>query len=367
MRCVASRLVPSLLTLPMHIFLYEWVTGGGLVEELGSLPESMLAEGTAMVSALAADFAAIDDCRVTVLRDIRLDIISLPGLSLPECEILDIHSASQHEDEIGRLADQSDYTLLIAPEFDDLLLTTARLVAKQSGRLLSAGEGLVELASDKQRTAERLAAAGVPVPVSVRLDADQEKLPRDFSYPAVLKPIHGAGSQHTLLVAGASDEPPPYPWPRRLEQYYPGVPTSVAFLCGPTGFRALPPCRQHLSGDGRFTYTGGSLIEERALAERATGLARLAIDALPDPHGYVGVDLVLGKAADGSEDVVIEINPRVTTSYVGLRAAAEGNLAQAMIDVAEGCEATLSFRDGPLEFTADGQVMHLTGDSSNRG
>ncbi len=336
----------------MHIFLYEWITGGGLVEELRSLPESMLAEGTAMVSTLAADFAAIDDCRVTMLRDIRLD-----DLPLPECEILDIHSAAQHEDEIGRLAGKSDYTLLIAPEFDDLLLTTARLVASQGGRLLSAGADLVELAADKQRTAERLAAAGVPVPMSVRLEADQEKLPADFSYPAVLKPIHGAGSQHTLLVAGSSDEPPAFPWPRRLEKFCPGVPASVAFLCGPMGVRALPPCRQHLTRDGRFTYMGGSLINEPALARRATALARQAIDTLISPHGYLGVDLVLGNDPNGAEDVVIEINPRVTTSYVGLRAAAVGNLAQAMIDVATGCEASLSFRDQPLEFTANGQVL----------
>ena len=341
----------------MHIFLYEWITGGGLVEELGSLPESMLAEGTAMVSALAADFAAIDDCRVTLLRDIRLD-----NLPLPKCEILDIHSAAQHEDEMVRLADKSDYTLLIAPEFDNLLLTTVKLVSSQGGQLLSANEELVELAADKQRTAEQLAAAGVPVPKSVRLGADQEKLPVDFTYPAVLKPIHGAGSQHILLVAGASDEPPSYPWSRRLEQYCPGVPASVAFLCGPTGTRALPPCQQHLTSNGRFTYTGGRLIGELALAQRATALARQAIDVMPSPQGYVGVDLVLGNAADGSEDVVIEINPRVTTSYVGLRAAANENLAQAMIDVATGCEANLSFSDQLLEFTANGQVLLVNGD-----
>ena len=44
----------------MHIFLYEWVTGGGLVEEPGPLPASLLTEGAAMLSALATDFSAID-------------------------------------------------------------------------------------------------------------------------------------------------------------------------------------------------------------------------------------------------------------------------------------------------------------------
>ena len=57
---------------------------------------------------------------------------------------------------------------------------------------------------------------------------------------------------------------------------------------------------------------------------------------MPPTVGYVGVDLVLGREPDGSEDVVIEINPRLTTSYVGLRAAARTNLAEAMWQVAQG-------------------------------
>ena len=77
-----------------------------------------------------------------------------------------------------------------------------------------------------------------------------------------------------------------------------------------------------MSDDGRFVYLGGSLPLPHALASRATRLAQQAVAALPDPLGYVGVDLVLGADADGADDYVIEINPRLTTSYIGLRAAA---------------------------------------------
>ena len=62
----------------MHVFLYEWITGGALVDEAGRLPASMLAEGSAMIQALAADFAAIEGCRVSVFRDIRLTDLPLP-------------------------------------------------------------------------------------------------------------------------------------------------------------------------------------------------------------------------------------------------------------------------------------------------
>jgi predicted ATP-grasp superfamily ATP-dependent carboligase len=56
-----------------------------------------------------------------------------------------------------------------------------------------------------------------------------------------------------------------------------------------------------------------------------------AVRAILGLQGYVGVDLILGKGEDGALDQVIEINPRVTTSYVGLRALAKTNLAKAMM------------------------------------
>ena len=335
----------------MHIFLYEWITGGGMVEETGPLPTSMLAEGAAMVTALAADLVAIEGARVTLLRDMRLDDLVLSG-----CEVIEIHSSSHRLDEIERLAAEADHTLAIAPEFDDILLQTLHHAEQAGGRLLAASQEFVSLTADKHRTALHLAKAGVPVPNAVTLSPDEEKLPAEFSYPAVIKPVCGAGSQHTLLVSGPKDEPPSYPWPRRLERYCPGISASVAMLCGPTHRTPLPACRQNLSSDGRFSYRGGSLLYETGLARRAAALADRAMEALPPALGYIGIDLVLGKAADGTEDFVIEVNPRLTTSYVGLRAATDDNLAVALIENAAGRVASPKFHTDRLEFSADGMI-----------
>ena len=339
----------------MHVFLYEWVTGGGLVEEPGPLPRSLLTEGTAMLTALAADFLAIDGVRVSMLQDIRADALVLPG-----CEAIEVHSREHQRDEFAELTAEADHTLVIAPETDNVLLQTNTMTREAGGRLLAASDQFVALTSDKHQTAERLAEAGVPVPEAILLEADEESLPSDFLYPAVLKPVHGAGSQHMLLVANAHDEPPAYSWPRRLERFCPGIAASVSFLCGPAHRVPLPACRQHLSGDGRFTYTGGSRLLETELAGRATTLADRVMDALPPALGYVGVDLVLGKSADGSEDVAVEVNPRLTTSYVGLRAIAQDNLAAAMLENAAGRVSSPRFRDvadgGAVEFFPDGTI-----------
>ena len=64
-----------------------------------------------------------------------------------------------------------------------------------------------------------------------------------------------------------------------------------------------------------------------------------------------GVDMILGTDSFGSGDFVVEINPRLTTSYLGLRAACRDNLASAMLSAANGDNVTLSFSEENIAFS----------------
>lgn len=335
----------------MRLFIYEWITGGGLLAHSGSLPESLLTEGLAMVQAVAEDFSAAG-LQVTLLRDLRVD-----GLSARGGEINTVSSQGEHEEAFERLCREADAVLLVAPEIDGALTAVVKHAEAVGGRLISPGAGFVKVASDKHRTAERLRAAGVPTPHGVVLDSEAS-LSVDFPYPAVIKPLDGAGSQDIYVVSGPHDSPPAYVADRRLEELVPGIAASCAVLTGPKGATPLPPCRQRLSTDGRLRYLGGSTPLARGLAERAEQLALRALDALPPTQGYVGVDLVLGAAPDGSGDRVIEINPRLTTSYTGLRFAVKPNLALAMLAAARGEGSSIEVDDRPLEFGVDGAVSY---------
>lgn len=336
----------------MRLLIYEWITAGGLVGSEGALPESLLREGLAMVQAVAADAAGVEAIRQRMLlRDLRL-----PHLSAAGAEVVEVASRAEHDAALEGLASQADAVLVIAPETDSVLLRTVRRLESIGAKLISPSAGFIEIASDKELTASALAAAGVPTPQAVRVEPD-EALPKSFEYPAVLKPLDGAGSQDTYVVAHAYDRPPAYAWPRRLESYAPGIAASVAVI-GVAGGEAvaLPPCRQRLSSDGRLSYLGGSTPLAGGLAERATALALQAIAALPPLVGWAGVDLVLGDDPDGSLDVVIEVNPRLTTSYVGLRRVVRGGLVAAMIAAARGERPELELDPRPLAFDSDGAV-----------
>jgi hypothetical protein len=70
----------------------------------------------------------------------------------------------------------------------------------------------------------------------------------------------------------------------------------------------------------------------------------------------VGIDLILGADPEGRDDVALEINPRFTTSYLGLRAACLGNLAAVLLSVAEDRLDEVRFDDQSIRFAADGEI-----------
>jgi hypothetical protein len=343
----------------MRIFVYEFVTGGGWPAVFDHPPPIGLAnEGRAMRDALAADLEAIGSVEVLTLAD-----------------------GPSEREAFAQAARLADATLIIAPEFGEILATRHRWAAAVGARVLGCNLKTVELAADKQQTAEHLARHGLNVPQGQFLAAGQP-LPRDFGYPAVLKPIDGAGSLGIRWIEGPDDlaAAPPAGRGWRLERFCPGMAASVALLCGPNQVEALPACRQLLAGladlQAPFAYRGGQLPLPPPLDARARRLgqqvaATLGAGTPHGPLGWLGVDLVLGVDPTGADDTaiddtviddtVIEINPRLTTSYLGLRRLARDNLAAALLAIARGQPARLSFRAEPLQFAADGCAIEPPG------
>lgn len=338
----------------MRVFIYEHLTAASAFDEwLSSAPDgSMACEGAAMLAALSADFARLDGMTVLVL----CGTAGLCGLPQGVCGI----AAGSGEDArrtFQQLAAAADATLIIGPELDGVLLERCRWAEQCQAKLFSPGSDFVAWASDKHATAARLAAAGILTPAGLEIPAGQP-LPDNFQWPAVLKPRCGAGSVDTQYIpsASAACRIQPAERARRLESFCPGMPASVAMLCGAAVPAILPAASQTLSSDGCFRYLGGSVPLRAGLNGRARRLATRVAGAMPPAVGYVGVDLILGDAEDGSRDFVLEINPRLTTSYVGLRELCRENLAAAMMAAACGEAVELSWRHDVVDFTADGQT-----------
>jgi tyramine---L-glutamate ligase len=340
----------------MRVFVYEAMTAGaGWARSTDSAPgEGLFAEGLAMLRAVTEDFAALEGVEVWGLRDARF-----ADYELPRQEAV-VRSAAEEREEFQKLANFCDWALLIAPELDGMLEERVGWLQGMNSALLSPSAEFVKIASSKRSTAERLRERGLPVPVGVPPSGGVLKSPEggtpagELEFPLVLKRDDGAGSlgmrliqsREELEAAGCSIL---ITANYHLERYCPGLPASVAILCGPAGNVSLQPCAQILNPT-TLEYLGGRTPLPRELEDRAKSLALAAISAMPPTAGYVGVDLVLGEQANGSQDVVIEINPRLTTSYVGLRQACHQNLAWGMLEVAGGRLVDLSYRKERVEF-----------------
>lgn len=345
----------------MEILLHEFITGGGLWGLDGSQSaNSLVTEATAMVRAVCRDLSRIPGTRVFRLEDTRFR-----SAVEPTATVIPVSSALDEFRQLDHWSPRVDGVIVIAPEFDGHLTDRCRRIQAVGGRLLSPGFEFVQLASNKHRTLEILQRAGVPTPQGQCVQPG-EALPRDLAYPAILKPNDGVGSLHVRLLHKASDDDPQWR-PNglaRLEQFCPGQAASVAALCGPAGHRLLPACWQRISQDGTFQYLGGQLPLETALADRAARLADATLEALPATCGFVGIDMILGTDDNESADRVLEVNPRVTTSYVGLQAACTTNLGKSMIAWALGETTPLSFRTESIRFEANGAFTLTHGDQS---
>lgn len=322
------------------IFVYEYCCAIGLGRDASDPAHSLYREGRAMRDAVAGDFRRV------------------PGV---EGVTLDGDNAKRERDRFRERAAGCDWCLIIAPELGGELRRKAEWATKSGAQLLGPSLDAIELASCKIGLAQQWEAAGVPTPRAESF-LDWFREPPPFPLPVVCKPVFGAGSTATarfdrvdepLAVHEAGSFEGFAETELMLQEYAPGRPASVAFLVGPREIIALPPAVQRLSTDGRFRYDGGELPIRTDLAARAAALGRRAIECVPGLAGYVGVDLVLGEAGD----YAIEINPRLTTSYVGLRALADFNLAEAMLRVARGEPAgELAWRPGRVGFRPDGTL-----------
>jgi predicted ATP-grasp superfamily ATP-dependent carboligase len=321
----------------MRVFVYEFTTAAGTTH---FFLDSLRAEGQAMLSAVAEDLSRV-----------------------PDVEVLSIPTGNGEKHRFRELARKADFTLVIAPELDDILAQRCQWAEDAGGQLLGPSLSAVRLMADKYYLGQLLQNQQIPTPETCLLTP--EKADSLKCFPAVLKPRFGAGSLATFFLESQNDirrriataRGEGYTGDFILQPFIPGQAASVVFLIGPKQRLALIPATQSLSTDGRFHYLGGSLPLPAEMAERACRLATRAIDQVPGLLGFIGVDLILGNDPDGSQDRVIEINPRLTTSYIGLRALAESNLAESMLDIAIGKEiAPLKWRSDQVQFYSDGHV-----------
>jgi len=317
-----------------------------------------------MLLAACADFARIPRCTVLTTWDARLGAFPLLNVRAAV-----VRQPADERAAFERLCTESDAVLVIAPEFNALLADRQTWAARRGTHCLGSSPGAIELAADKLRLAAHLKQHGLPT-------IEAEELPGSaaaWSWPAgddaasaswVVKPRFGAGSLHTYRVESRDDFEAVRrayaelgaSWPAIRQPYVKGEAASVGVLVGRDPFHidVFPPGTQRLSDDGRFQYLGGQISGAARLSPEHEDIVRRACESIPGLAGYAGLD-ILFPADDPERLVIVEINPRLTTSYLGYRALAQTNLMARLLDRARRTDQ-IAWRHRTVRFAPDGTL-----------
>ena len=278
-----------------------------------------------MLTTLVGELAEVPGVEVIASRDPRLPPV--PGsetlLPLPGEDPVRLYR---------RGVAATDAAWPTASEAGGMLERLAKATLDGGRILLGCRPDAVHLTAGKRATARALQQRGIR---TVPTFAHGDDLPR-LTGPWVVKPDDGAGCEDTDVVEGldaaiarlAAD-------PGRFvaQPWIDGEPVSLSLLCAHGAGRLLSCNRQEIAvRDGHVSLEA---IHVNALRDPDGRFGRLAgriAATVPGLWGYVGVDLVLA----GDSPVVLEINPRLTTSYCALRPALGLNTAALVLDLLKG-------------------------------
>lgn len=245
--------------------------------------------------------------------------------------------------EIERLSPLCDMGLVIAP---DHLLSRYTMILEQHTHNIGCGTMNAALCANKVKTTQILRSHGIPVPADVT------------SGKRVVKPVHGCGAQGVRLTSSAPGEG------EFSQEYIEGEHFSASLV----GSRIVGDACLYFSGnpplslavnrqfievgdDGAFRYCGGETPVHPAREQEIIDVATKSVAVL-GCQGYCGVDMVLADKV-----YVVDVNPRITTSLVGIAACMEEEIARILVDASFGRSIAAVHLKGGVRFDTHGKVQ----------
>ncbi len=326
----------------MNLLIHEHISGGGYANK--KISASTLSEGYGMLRSLISDFKAAGH-QVTTLLDSRLSSFNPP---IEADKIASISSSKELNEKLRKLSGVADAVYVIAPESGQVLKKTVENIESSGGTSLNCQIDAIKRVSNKMTTYETLERRGLNVPETILLDIHEKtrnirRLIKELGYPLVFKPLDGVSCSGLSLVNDEGSIAAAIKKVAResLSNYFivqkliRGKGASVCVIS--TGEQALAVTlnKQFVTlapPEGESRYSGGVVPFDHSLEEEALKTAQRVVESIRGLKGYVGVDMVLAREGP----VVMEVNPRLTTSYIGLRKVADFNPAQAIVDVVFG-------------------------------
>lgn len=287
-----------------------------------------------MLRRLAVDLCKLSWVDLYVAIDKRL-IASIPGSVIPASMIiLDDPCMDDLIHYIGRM--DFDKVYVIAPETSGLLYSIIRRIIDEYGYSIVTVGDIDRLGRiiDKLSLHRMLSEIGLKTPRSIDLSSASLDDLDSLGYPFIIKPRLDAGCSGLRIVSNRMDA-------EKLvriasyrgyiaQEYVRGIPSSLSFISDGRHARLLSINRQFIDlSSGGSSYLGG-YVPLSPLSIDIDKLTDKISTLLHGLKGYIGIDTIIS----GGDVYVIEINPRLTVSYIGLSRCYRVNPAEAIAEAA---------------------------------
>lgn len=322
----------------LKIWVCEYVSAGGLAS--ASLPASLLQEGLLMRDALLADLSSLGvDCITS--HDAR---VMPPNHAASLAIQLEEDAFAVWRQQLA--SDEIDACWVIAPETDGILQRMHQLVQESGKRWIGCSDEAIRQSTSKSQMADTCYKAGIAVIPHTYL---QQSMPlQSLSWYEnsksgwVLKPDDGAGCEFTYYFKNdfeliefknknKSNSTIPYD-KLLLQPYVPGQPLSMSVITSQDQVKVIAGHQQWISvSDGAFSFKGAGVNQAAQYLPMMQHVAENIHRAIPGLTGYWGADLIL---TENDQLILVEINPRLTTPYIGLSKVLEDNPAHLILDAA---------------------------------
>jgi predicted ATP-grasp superfamily ATP-dependent carboligase len=333
----------------MKILVFEYITGGGFNKQ--ELPDSLASEGRLMLQALLDNlrsYAEGNGITVIVMLDSRVNgSINTAGFD----KVIIKPEQNSHE-EFARLALHCDAVWPIAPEFDDILQTLCQTVELLGKRLLTSPARAVAVTGNKFNTYQHLKQhhiATVPTRMFTGADwisnSDTRHLAQELAQLSsanltckveqwLVKPVDGVGCADSYILTDLQD----FEQMRSRKGHYviqphiEGKKTSLSCLFKQGIGWLLCANLQQFNIINQQYHLSKIIVNHDYDSSVYQDLVDNIANALPELWGYVGIDLI----ETPEQLLVLEINPRLTTSFVGINTALGINVAENVLQLLEG-------------------------------
>ncbi|WNZ29627.1 MAG: ATP-grasp domain-containing protein [Candidatus Bathyarchaeota archaeon] len=322
----------------MNLLIVEWISGGGYSGQ--TISSSIFSEGYSMLRSLISDCKAAGH-NVTIFLDSRLAAFNLPNKA---DKIISLSSREEFYKKTRELSSSVDGVYVIAPESDQVLETIVKTVEEAGGTSLNCSSEAIKRVSNKKTTYETLKNCGLQVPETIVVNTTNEPSSikskiKKLGYPLIFKALDGVSCAGLSIVKTEKNIPKALEKVRQettnkqfiVQKRVKGKAASVSVFSDGKNAVAVTLNQQFVTlttPDEDSSYYGGAIPFKHPLEHEALTTAKNAVETLGGLKGYVGVDMVLTNKGP----IVIEVNPRLTVSYVGLRKVVNFNAAQAIID-----------------------------------